>query len=169
MHHEADAFDLGRGLLEQLQPFPTHRRRVPIGEPRQVAVGTRIVADKTGTDGIANKYENNWYGADFRLNNRRHQIGVGDQDVRCEAHQLHDDGACLAGISRRKANIDVDIAPFLPTQLPQFLPQRRDLSLCRSIALSIPHQYADAPHALGLLCARRERPCDGGGAVTARL
>ncbi len=78
--------------------------------------------------------------------------------VRCQADQFHKDGACSTGIRAGKANIDVDIAPFLPTQLPQFLPQRRDLSLCRGIALSIPHQYADAPHPVGLLRLRRERP-----------
>src|SRR5215475_8638007 len=119
--------------------FSADRRRVPIGEPCEVAVGTRIVADKTGTDRIANKYENYWYGADFLLNNRRHQISVGDQHVRCEAHQPPEHGACPAGIGRRKTNINADIAPFLPAQLPHLLPQRGNLGLCRSVTLGIPH------------------------------
>src|SRR5262249_46069236 len=115
MQHEPDAFDLGRDLFEQLKPFSAHSWRVPIGEPREVAVGPRIVADKTGTDRIANKYKNDWCGADFRLNNRRHQIRVGDKEVRCEAHQLHEHGAYPAGNRRRKANINADIASFLAT------------------------------------------------------
>jgi hypothetical protein len=65
MHHEPDAFDLGRDLLEQFQPLSAHRRRIPIGEPSEIAVGARVVADKAGTDRITNKYENNWYSADF--------------------------------------------------------------------------------------------------------
>src|SRR5262249_8766975 len=50
--HEPDAFDLGRDLLEQLQPFSAHRH-VPVCEPREVAVGTGLVVDKTRTDRIA--------------------------------------------------------------------------------------------------------------------
>jgi hypothetical protein len=72
---------LGRNFLEQLQPFSANRT-LPIGEASEVAIGTRFVANKTRTDWIADAYENNRDGADFRLNNRRHQVGVGDQHVR---------------------------------------------------------------------------------------
>src|SRR5215831_17123618 len=154
---ESDAFDLGRDLFEQLQPFSAHRH-VPVCEPREVAVGTRLVVDKTGTDRIADACKNNRQSADFRLNNLRHQISVGDQHVRCQADQFHKDGACSTGIRAGKTNINADIAAIVPTQLLQFLPQRHDLSLCRRIGLGIPHEDADAPHPLALLRARRERP-----------
>jgi hypothetical protein len=65
MHHKPDAFDFGRDLLEERQPFSANRT-LPIGKPREVAVGTRFVADKTGTNRIADAYENNRYGANFR-------------------------------------------------------------------------------------------------------
>ena len=74
-------------------------------------------ADKTGTQRIAHAYKNNRQGADFRLNNRCHQISIGDQHVRCEAHQLQKGGAYPASVRPGKANINADIAPFLPTQL----------------------------------------------------
>ena len=118
----------------------------------------RLVVDKTGTDRIADACKNNRQSADFRLNNLRHQISIGDQHVRCQADQFHKDGACSTGIRAGKANINADIAALVPTQLLQFLPQRHDLSLCRRIGLGIPHEDADAPHPLSLLRPCRERP-----------
>jgi len=137
------------------------------GSLEKIMLGKRIVcsailmlacslgADKTGTQRIAHAYKNNRQGADFRLNNRRHQVSIGDPHVWCEAHQFHKGGAYPAGIRARKTNVNADVAPFLPTQLLQFLPQRRDLSLCRRIGLGIPHQHADPAHALCLLRAPR--------------
>src|SRR5262249_57477013 len=105
MHQDPDAFDLGSDLFEQPQPF-FDQRRLPIGEPGDVAGGARFVIDKTGTDWITDTYENIRYGADFRLNNPRHQIGIGDQQVRCEAHQLRENGAYSAGIPPGKPDIN---------------------------------------------------------------
>jgi hypothetical protein len=47
-----------------------------------------------------------------------------------------------------------------PAQLAQALPKSANPSLSFWIALGICHQHADAPHSLGLLRARRERPDD---------
>src|SRR5262249_38456846 len=55
MPHEPDTLDMRRDLLEQLQPFSAHCWRVPICEPSEVVVGPRIVADKTGADGITDR------------------------------------------------------------------------------------------------------------------
>src|SRR5262245_3604488 len=157
MHHDPDAFDFGRDLLEKPNPF-SGNRTLPIGESCEVAVGTRFVANKTGTDRIADAYENNRYSADFSLNNRRHQISIGDQHVWCETHQLRNSGSCPAGVRRRKANVNADIAPFVPPQILQFLTQRRDLSLSCRIGLGIPYQHADASHAIALLRVCSYRP-----------
>ena len=98
------------------------------------------------------------YGADFGPNNGGHEVGVGHQHVRRETRQLHKDEAHPVSVRRRKANIDVDIVPFVPTQLLKFLSKRRYLGLSRTIGLGIPHQHTDAPHSLRLLRTRRERP-----------
>src|SRR5262249_46556806 len=70
----------------------------------------------------------------------------------------NEDGAYSIDVRSGKANIDLDIAPLLPAQPMQFLPERRYLSLRSRIALGISHQHADAPHPLALLRACRERP-----------
>src|SRR5258707_257712 len=58
----------------------------------------------------------------------------------------------------RKASVDADIAAFRPSTLFQPLPECREASLRFRIVLGEPHRHADPPHALGLLCAYRERP-----------
>src|SRR6516165_10430914 len=151
LHHEPDAFDIGRNLLKKLQPFSADRT-VPVGKSCEVAIGTRFVVNVTGADRIAHAYENNRYGVDFRPNNARDEVGVGDQHVRCEPHQLPKVVAHPVSVRPWKAYIDADIAPFVPTQLLEFLPKRRYLGLSRQIGLGIPHQHADPAHAFALLC-----------------
>jgi hypothetical protein len=56
--------------------------------------------------------------------------------------------------------IDPDIAALRPPELLEPLQERGDADLSFPVALGIPHHHADAPHPLGLLRARRERPCD---------
>ena len=55
------------------------------------------------------------------------------------------------------ACIDPHIA-VAPAQLLQDLPERRYAGLTLWIVRGRVHQHADAPHPLGLLRARRERP-----------
>src|SRR5262249_35104667 len=157
LHHEPDAFNIGRNLLKKLQPFSANRA-VPVGEACEVTIRARFVVNVTAADRIAHAYENNRCGADFRPNNGRHEVGVGDQHVRCETRQLSKGGAYPVSVRCRKANIDVDIAPIVPTQLLEFLSKRRYLGLSRKIGLGIPHQHTDAPHPIGLLRASRKRP-----------
>jgi hypothetical protein len=52
-----------------------------------------------------------------------------------------------------------------PAQLPQALPKSANPSLSFWITLGICHQHADAPHSLGLLRPRRERPRSRRGAA----
>src|SRR6516165_7759403 len=62
LHHEPDAFDIGRNLLKKLQPFSADRT-VPVGESGEVAVGTRFVVNITRADRIPHAYENSvWCG-----------------------------------------------------------------------------------------------------------
>src|SRR5260221_9066775 len=59
---------------------------------------------------------------------------------------------------RRKASVDADITAFRPSTLFQLLPECRETSLRFRIVLGEPHEHANAPHAIRLLCPRRERP-----------
>jgi hypothetical protein len=114
--------------------LPLIAGQFPIGEAGEVAVGARIGPDKAGTDRIADIDENNWCGVHFLSKNLRHQISVGDQHVWPEIRQLSEDGAYSVDIRCGKANLDLDITPFLPAQPMQFPPERHDLGLCGRIA-----------------------------------
>src|SRR5262245_46420070 len=60
----------------------------------------------------------------------------------------------------RPASIDPQIAAVHPAQFLQLLDERSALRPSFRIALRPAHQYADAPHPLTLLRARRQRPGD---------
>jgi len=57
-----------------------------------------------------------------------------------------------------RINCYVHYATFAPAQLLQISQKRRDFDSCLRIALGNLNEHADAPHPLGLLRARRERP-----------
>src|SRR5262249_2396938 len=57
--------------------------------------------------------------------------------------------------------VDPRIAAIAPAQLLQGLLERREAGLTLRIVCGPAHEYADAPHALALLRARRERPHNG--------
>src|SRR5215470_4260669 len=59
----------------------------------------------------------------------------------------------------RPASVDPQIAAVHLAQFLQLLDERSALRPSFRIALRPAHQYADAPHPLTLLRARRERPC----------
>ena len=56
------------------------------------------------------------------------------------------------------AGVDSHVAAVAPAQLLQGLLERRDASLTSWIICGHVHEYADAPHLLGLLRPRREGP-----------
>ena len=66
---------------------------------------------------------------------------------------------CLdSASSARPASVGLDVAALRPPQLLEFPTERRKAGLSFRVALGIPHQHADPPHALALLRARVERP-----------
>src|SRR5215831_2262615 len=85
--------------------------------PVRLPLGRASLLTKPEPTGSPTLVKNNRQSADFRLNNLRHQISIGDQHVRCQADQFHKDGACSTGIRAGKANINEDIAALVPTQL----------------------------------------------------
>ena len=66
----------------------------------------------------------------------------------------------IVSVRRRKAYIDVDIAPFVPTQLLEFLSKRRYLGLSGEIGFgpSAPRRAAYAPAAAPSPRAAKQRP-----------
>jgi hypothetical protein len=64
-----------------------------------------------------------------------------------------------ASVAAGEAIVDVDVAALRPSEGLKSMPKGVDASLCFRIILHESVQEADAPHALGLLCTRRERQC----------
>ena len=67
--------------------------------------------------------------------------------------------ASLVGIPRGPAIVNLHVSAVGPTQLLQRLQERSDVGLrARIVRVDAALKHADAPHALALLCTRRERP-----------
>ena len=66
--------------------------------------------------------------------------------------------ANIVGLGRGPARVDVYVAAVAPAQLLQALLERCDPGLIVSIIGGRGQKHADAPHAVALLGARRERP-----------
>jgi hypothetical protein len=56
-------------------------------------------------------------------------------------------------------NGHAQVTAISPTQLRKSLREPGEVGLCLRIVFIKRHQHTDAPHALGLLRTRRERPC----------
>src|SRR5262249_16150716 len=79
--------------------------------------------------------------------------------VRCARHQFCRVMARALGIAGTPANVDLQIATHTPAQLLQRVNEGFDTSLCFRVVGCKRRQHTNPPHALGLLRARRERPC----------
>jgi len=75
----------------------------------------------------------------------------------------------LPGISQRERSYPIDVtagpkqvqprvAAIGPTQVRKRLSERRDENLLQGVVFVARREHADAPHAVALLRARRERP-----------
>src|SRR4051794_28650822 len=84
---------------------------------------------------------------------------MSQDDVGCERGQFRRVSANLGRIGSGPARVDPYVAADGPAQQRQRLQERRDPGLKLRIVRNCVQEYADAPHALALLRARRERPC----------
>ena len=85
---------------------------------------------------------------------RENELGLqGGEFLRESLHRLE-----VCGY--RPASVDLDVATLCPPELPETLPERRDLGLRVGVAFSISHQHTNPPHPFALLRACRERPRD---------
>ena len=82
----------------------------------------------------------------------------GQDDVRRERDQFRRVFAKVVGIAAAQRVSIRTLRPIDPAQFLQPLQERRDAGLRFRIVRSRVHQHADAPHPLGLLRARRQRP-----------
>ena len=81
-----------------------------------------------------------------------------DDDVRREGRNFRRVSANAVGFACAPTVLDPQVAADGPAQFLQPLRERRDADRCVRIVRGDVHEHADAPHALGLLRARRKRP-----------
>src|SRR5262249_32955820 len=87
-----------------------------------------------------------------RCDVRKNDVGLlCNQFLRESAHQFHVGGCHPTGV-------DVNVAALCPPEFLKLLSERLDMRLSFQVVLGIAHQHPDAPHPVGLLRARRERP-----------
>src|SRR5262249_23479095 len=98
------------------------------------------------------------------LPQRSHRGAAVSQDrIGIRPDQLRHISPHAIGVAGGPTSIDAKIAAFRPPEFLQPLAQGRNASLSVCIVRS-QHYYGEAPHTLGLLRARRERPRRGAAA-----
>src|SRR6516165_7911245 len=144
-------------LPEQLQPFAAETV-LELHEAGGVAARAGQTVDQAGTDRIGDAHEHDRQGARSPLQ-RRHALGAtGQHDIRGERDQFRRVLALVFDIVLAPARVDPRVATLAPAQLLQDLLERRDTYLTLWIVSRHVHEHANAPPALRLLRARRERP-----------
>jgi hypothetical protein len=117
--------------------------------------------DETATDRVSNDHENNGdglcllkHGRGSRGAARKNELRLNRGEFLCESfHQLD--------VSRRPANVDLDVEAVDPPELPKLLPKRRDRGLPFLVALGGERQNTDPAQPFGLLRVGRKRPRHG--------
>jgi hypothetical protein len=72
----------------------------------------------------------------FLLQDRRHQVGIGHDDIWRHANELSGERLSLVGVGHSPTNVDLDIAALDPTQFQKSLPERRKVGLSPSASPS---------------------------------
>ena len=79
-------------------------------------------------------------------------------DVGLRADQLLGERSYPINVIAEPAKVHPHVAAIGPTEIRKRLSERRDASLPQGIVFVVPHEHADAPHAVALLRPCRERP-----------
>ena len=95
---------------------------------------------------------------------RHAECANGHDDVRRECDQFRRVSAVAFNVAPAPSDVDLHIAALNPAQLLQRLLERHDPSLTLWIVRDVAHEHTDAPHPLGLLRTRGERPGGCGSA-----
>ena len=146
-----------RDLLEQFQPFTGHAE-LEIHEPSGIATWPRQAVDEAATDRIGGYWEYDRHGAGHLQQLPHGRAAGGQDDVGRERDQFRRVPANVPGMGSGPADIDLQVAANRPAQQRQPLQERSDAGLIWRIVRSCGQEHADAPHPLGLLRPRRQRP-----------
>ena len=102
-------------LLAQFEPFPA-QAIFKIGEAGCVCARMRHAGDEAGADRIDDGNENRRHGAGSLLNRRDRHAAAGEDHIRRERRRFCGIPAKSAGITRRPAHFNLDVAANAPTQ-----------------------------------------------------
>src|SRR5262245_49088730 len=114
----------------------------------------RQTGNNAGTDRIGNLRKYDRYCLGRRLHRTYSGSAADEDDVQRQCHQFH---CRFPQIARLPAILDLYIATIGPPQSLQFLEERLDTGLFRTV-LWKRLKHTNAPHPLALLRARRKRP-----------
>src|SRR5258708_13514570 len=156
VEHETRARKARRSFLNNPQPLP-HHLEIDEREAGDVPARMRQARNEALLDGIVDRRDydrNRACRLPQRPDDRRR---LADDDVGHECHEFCCVSPYAVAIGASKAGLDLDVAAVCPSYLLKALLERRHSGLSFPI-VGRSHQQPDAPHALGLLRTRRERP-----------
>ena len=148
--------EVWNSLLEELQPLAADCE-LEGGKAGNVAAWVRQAGDEALSDRVAYNDKHNRYGAGLVPNGRQRQRAVGDDRVRLLTDELYGIGLGSGCVSISPSIFEADVAAVEPAKLAKSLPKQAKASLRFGVVLTTRHQYADAPHPLGLR-VRSDRP-----------
>jgi len=149
--------DPRRDLLQQFQPLAA-QAVFELHESGRVATRLCQTFDIAVADRIDALCEYDWHGPCRLQQCRRGPADPGEDSLRIERDQLGRISRQVREGADAPAIIDPQVASDRPARFRKPLQERQQARLRFRIVRTAVHEHADAPHPLGLLRARRERP-----------
>src|SRR5262249_9271231 len=147
----------GRDLLEQLQPFPGYAV-LKLGKSGGIAARPCEACYKASADRIASLREHDWYRAGCLQQCRDGRSRSRQDHIRGERNQFGRISAKAVSVTLTPADVDEHVTADRPARLLHALNERNKAGLSFRVVGAGVHEHAEAPHALALLRARRQRP-----------
>jgi len=123
-----------------------------------MASGSCQARDETLADRIGNLREDSRDGLGLPPQGHRCRRTGGKEDIRRQAYEFLREGVHALDIAGGVAMVDLDIASLGPSKRGEPLHKMRDAGTILRVAFGIDREYADPPHPLALLRARRNGP-----------
>ena len=144
-------------FFEQLKPFPA-QAVLELAKSGNNATRPSEASDEARADRINNQYKHDRQGAGGLKQRWQNGGASGQNNIRRERHQFRNVTWIARRIAAAPAIVDLQVASYLPPQVPKFLKERSVAGLSLRVVRRYRGEHADPPHPLGLLRARRERP-----------